>query len=56
MVTKKQGTFKLKGNTGIVYVPADVVKDSRFPLRRGQVIVEVKGETLVVRSLTRDIK
>lgn len=52
MVLKDTGTFKLshKGNTGILYIPSDLVKDSCFPLKEGNVVVEIKGDTLIIRK------
>jgi virulence-associated protein VagC len=53
MVTKNTGTFKLshKGKTGIIYVPADMVVDSAFPLKEGSVEIEIKGNELIIRPL-----
>jgi len=53
MVMKNTGTFKLshKGKTGIIYVPADMVVDSAFPLKEGKVEIEIKGNELIIRSL-----
>lgn len=39
-----------KGNTGILYIPSDLVKDSCFPLKEGNVVVEIKGDTLIIRK------
>jgi len=51
MVLKNSGTFKFshKGKTGILYIPADIVKDSNFPLKEGKVIVEITEDTLIIR-------
>ena len=56
MVLKNSGTFKFshKGKTGILYIPADIVKDSNFPLEEGKVSVEIEGERLIIRK--RDAK
>ena len=45
-------TFKLspKGKTGILYIPADIVKDSNFPLKEGKVIIEIKNQELIIRK------
>jgi len=53
MVLKNSGTFKFshKGKTGILYIPADIVKDSNFPLKEGKVIVEITEDTLIIRPL-----
>lgn len=51
MVLRNTGTFKFshKGKTGILYIPADIVKDSRFPLKEGNVTVEISGDILIIR-------
>jgi len=37
------------GKTGILYIPADIVKDSSFPFQANErVLVRIVGETLVV--------
>ena len=42
---------KNKGNTGLIYIPADVVKDSLFPLRPNETIqVRIEGERLVIEN------
>jgi len=50
VVLKDTGTFKFshKGKTGILYIPADIVKDSKFPLKEGTVTVEISGEQLII--------
>jgi len=51
MVTKNTGTFKLshKGKTGVLYIPADMVVDSAFPLKEGKVEIEIRGRELIIR-------
>lgn len=53
MVLKDVGTFKLsaKGKTGLLYIPSDLVKDSRFPLKEGNVVVEISEDVLIVRRV-----
>jgi len=53
MVTKNTGTFKLshKGKTGVLYIPADMVVDSAFPLKEGKVEIEIRGKELIIRML-----
>lgn len=50
MVLKNRGTFKIshKGKTGILYIPADLVKDSTFPLKEGKVTIEIVEKRLTV--------
>ncbi len=36
-------------NTGVVYIPADLVKDSNFPLRSNEeVTIRIQGRKLVI--------
>jgi len=53
MVTKNTGTFKFshKGKTGVLYIPADMVVDSAFPLKEGKVEIEIRGKELVIRQV-----
>jgi len=38
-----------KGSTGIIYIPADVVKDSSFPFKPDQeVVVRINGQKLII--------
>jgi len=50
MVLKDIGTFKLshKGKTGIIYIPADLVKDSSFPLKEGKVTIRIEDDSVVL--------
>ncbi len=50
MVLKSIGTFKLshKGKTGLLYIPADLVKDSAFPLKEGKVKIGIEGDSIVI--------
>jgi len=52
MVLKKEATFKIsrRGKTGVLYIPADIVKDSSFPLKEGVVIVEISGDWLTIKK------
>ena len=52
MVLRNTGTFKLshRGKTGILYIPADIVKDSSFPLEEGRVVIEISGDKLIVKK------
>jgi hypothetical protein len=39
------------GKTGILYIPADIVKDSLFPFRANErVLVRIEGRKLIVES------
>lgn len=53
LVIEKKGTFKLdpKANTGIIYVPADITKDSGFPLRPRNVNIRIEDRCLIIESL-----
>lgn len=53
MVSEKKGTFKLdaKANTGIIYVPADITKDSGFPLLPRNVKIRIKDKRLIIEPL-----
>jgi hypothetical protein len=43
-----------KGSTGVLYIPADVVKDSSFPFRPGQeVIIRIDGQKLIVEGKSK---
>ena len=38
-----------RGMTGVIYIPADLMKDSSFPFKPNeQVIVKIDGERLLV--------
>jgi hypothetical protein len=52
MVLKNGGTFRFspKGKTGLLYIPADIVKDSNFPLKEGTVTVEISGDKLTITN------
>ena len=53
MVIEKKGTFKLdaKANTGIIYVPADITKDSGFPLIPRNVKIRIEDKHLIIEPL-----
>jgi len=55
LVREKKGTFKLdsKANTGIIYVPADITKDSGFPLIPRNVKIRIEDNHLVIEPLPR---
>lgn len=39
------------GKTGILYIPADIVKDSSFPFEANEkVLVRIEGRKLIVES------
>lgn len=52
MVIETKGTFKKekKGSTGVLWIPADLVKDSAFPLKPGSVKIKIEGKRLVVEQ------
>lgn len=42
-----EGSFVLakRGKTGILYIPADLVKDSQFPLKEGAVRIKIDNHS-----------
>lgn len=54
MAKKNIGTFKRspKGNTGLLYIPADIVKDSLFPIREEAVTIRFQGNSLIIEVTT----
>jgi len=43
-----------KGSTGVIYIPADVVKDSSFPFKPEQeVVVRINDQKLVIQRRNR---
>jgi len=53
-----EGTTKFiipsKGSTGVIYIPADVVKDSSFPFKPEQeVVVRINDQKLVIQRRNR---
>jgi len=53
MVMEATGKFTLspKGKTGVLYVPADLVKDSAFPLKAGEKVkIRIEGNKLIVEK------
>jgi antitoxin component of MazEF toxin-antitoxin module len=53
MVQEDTGRFGLasRGKTGIVYVPADLVKDTMFPFNSGdELAIRIDGERLIVEK------
>lgn len=45
-----EGTFKLeaKSKSGRIHVPAELVRDSQFPLKEGSVIIEIEEDKLII--------
>jgi hypothetical protein len=40
-----------RGKTGLIYIPADVVKDSSFPFKPNEkVIIKIDGEKLIIEK------
>ena len=38
-----------KGKTGILYIPADIVKDSSFPFKpKETVLIRIEGDRLII--------
>jgi hypothetical protein len=53
MALEDRGTFgvSVKGKTSLIYVPADLVRDSAFPLRDGDFLAtEIERQILIVRK------
>jgi antitoxin component of MazEF toxin-antitoxin module len=51
MVQQDTGRFGAasRGRTGIIYVPADLVKDSTFPFTAGEAVtIRIEGDRLVI--------
>ena len=51
MPLEAAGTFKKDGRsqTGRIYVPAALVRDSQFPLEEGKVEIEIRDNELVIK-------
>jgi hypothetical protein len=48
------GSRSDRSRTGVLYIPADVVKDSLFPFAANEeVLVRIEGEKLVVERRSR---
>lgn len=39
-----------KSNTGRLYIPAALVRDSTFPLKEGQVTVKIEDDHLIIST------
>ncbi len=52
MVLENSGTFKYarSGRTGIIYIPADICRDSQFPLEEGPVTIRIEDGRLIVEK------
>jgi hypothetical protein len=52
MTDKDVGTFTIqkRSKTGAIWVPADLVRDSRFPLKPGKVKISIQGKRLIVEQ------
>jgi hypothetical protein len=48
------GSRSDRSRTGVLYIPADIVKDSLFPFAANEeVLVRIEGEKLVVERRSR---
>jgi antitoxin component of MazEF toxin-antitoxin module len=46
-----------RGKTGLIYIPADIVKDSSFPFKPNEeVTVKIEGEKLVIEKRRKEEK
>ena len=52
MTEKDVGTFVIqkRAKTGAIWVPADLVRDSQFPLKPGKVKIAIQGKKLMVEQ------
>jgi hypothetical protein len=52
MTDKDVGTLTVlkRSKTGMIYVPADLMKDSQFPIKPGKVKISVQGKRLIVEQ------
>jgi hypothetical protein len=53
MVQEDYGRFgsASRGKTGIIYVPADLVKDTTFPFADGDtLLIRIDGERLIIEK------
>jgi len=52
MVSKIKGSFKLekRSATGVVWLPADLVKDSQFPLKPGPIEITIEKDHLIIKQ------
>jgi hypothetical protein len=56
MVQEDTGRFGAasRGKTGIIYVPADLVKDTTFPFTFGDSLhIRIDGERLIVEKVSK---
>jgi hypothetical protein len=56
MVQEDTGRFGAasRGKTGIIYVPADLVKDTTFPFVNGDpLLIKIDGDRLIVEKASK---
>ena len=54
MVARSKGTYILKGSTGAIYIPADLLKDSTFPFKVDQKVkIAIDGDQLTIKKLPK---
>ncbi len=58
MPLKSRGTFRLEtgSKSGRLHIPAEIVKDSQFPLKEGEVLIEIQNDKLIVLSNEKERK
>jgi hypothetical protein len=58
MPLRSTGTFKLesKSKSGRIHVPAELVRDSQFPFKEGEVSIEILDSKLIVSKLGKGEK
>jgi antitoxin component of MazEF toxin-antitoxin module len=54
MVRRKRGHFRVRGSSGVLTIPADIIQDDAFPLPDGyKVMVEIQSGSILVSPLPR---
>jgi hypothetical protein len=50
MPLRSIGTFRLetRSKSGRIHIPAQIVRDSQFPLEEGEVVIEIKDGNLLI--------
>ena len=46
------GRFALpkRGKTGVLYIPATLVRDSQFPIEEGKVEIKIEGNYIIIKN------
>lgn len=43
-------TLPKRGKTGVLYIPATLVRDSAFPIKKGKVRIKIVGDCLIISN------